>query len=448
MAPVPARRPGSLAGLVSPPALAALAMLVLTTLAPAYHPVVMWPMRDRGTGASDGGASLAEGVDVPLVNRFARTALFNAGYLVPLRPTENDDLTAAADPLAYDIIAGAPDFACAQTGQDYFEALNPQRPRQGQISVRDLTLAIVAAELYNRTGWDRALEVLLDKAGRLFGRHPDLSMGMAQIRPSQIRRLAARATPGLVLTDNQIDAILADRCQSIAFAALLIAGRITPPRPDAAFDLKAAIRTIAAAYVGAVDPRRRDVARYLDVVVEAYGLLVREPLDQAIVASNDPADWPGTLCLWFEPTGMRRDPQGTMARQLLHLKSPLARLIGPALAAADADGLIPVTTTPTGAIAAALGSGRPFQILYSYRSAAFLPAVLQAQFDSMQVEQFRSWSVRLGVAPEQLVATGDPGLLEAGCDNDKVREVEAAATLPVAVLGFVIHMDPGRTPAR
>ena len=122
---------------------------------------------------------------------------------------------------------------------------------------------------------ERALE--LRAAGtwlRVRGRLPDLSLGVAQLRPSTVRPALAAHMGGERLPDGELLALLADDCQNVRLAGLHVAsliGAAVAATPDAPGDT--IVARVARAYAGATSPAVNGL-RHEDAVRGAYDLLV------------------------------------------------------------------------------------------------------------------------------------------------------------------------------
>jgi outer membrane protein OmpA-like peptidoglycan-associated protein len=156
-------------------------------------------------------------------------------------------------------------------------------PGGGDIDVGSLTIALVAAEKYNRSSMHRQLEawvarLLLQYQGKL----PEFSFGLSQIRPTTARRLFHEELGNFELADRDLLVFLMNDCHSVSLAARYV--KALSHQFASASSIDEIIAQVARTYSGAVTPTIHGL-RYVDAVTGAYYLLVgKESKD-----SSDPA---------------------------------------------------------------------------------------------------------------------------------------------------------------
>ncbi|HVJ34161.1 MAG TPA: hypothetical protein VND94_13680 [Terriglobia bacterium] len=232
--------------------------------------------------------------------RLGYAVLVNAGYVDVTMPADeqrtagnflitpqfdNPETLCAAPPLS------APDAA---TG----DAAPPDAAPAGadrKVDAQFLLMSILAAEKYNRSAAMRWIEGIWARTVfEVTGEVPDLSLGIAQIRPSTIRHaLAQNATAILPNADELLDYAL-DDCSNVFAASMHLQSLLRSV--DDAMAADEIVATVARLYVGG------DNAMYIGAVVGAYRILAgggELPEDSGQAADLQAQDF--DICVWFEP---------------------------------------------------------------------------------------------------------------------------------------------------
>lgn len=152
-------------------------------------------------------------------------------------------------------------------------------PDVGQIDVRSLTMAIVAAEKYNRPPLQRRLEAWFAALWLPFrGTLSEFSLGLAQLRPATARRLLQEELGQFELSDRDLLALLMNDCHNIRLAAKYIEALCH--QFASADSIDELIARVARTYSGAVTPTIQGL-RYVDAVTGAYHLLQQDSTEES-----------------------------------------------------------------------------------------------------------------------------------------------------------------------
>lgn len=230
-------------------------------------------------------------------NRLGYATLINAGYADVTMPAEG--MQDGVSDFNVTPREANPELRCASRRLTAPAQLSADAAI-GKVNGLYLLAALLAAEKYNRTAVTRKIEGLWARAVfKLTGSLPDLSLGLAQIRPSAIQAALAQAGDAVPLTDEELLDMALDDCSNVFAASLhLIAllGTVDGNLPRLEI-VAAAART----YNGGDNPV------YVDAVTGAYRLL--DP-DGPASAAPDAAPPPSLdICATFE-AGM---PVGELA---------------------------------------------------------------------------------------------------------------------------------------
>lgn len=170
-----------------------------------------------------------------------------------------------------------------------------------QVRTPELTVALVAAERYNRDALQRRLERWAARMSqRMRDRLPDYSLGVAQIRPSTARRLLTAELDGFAVPDSELLELLVDDCINVRLASQYVHTLAQSLAPDAPSPDSLVYRT-ALMYNGADATPTINGLRYADAVWGAYQLLTRVGGDEESAASGEGEDVM-TSCIYF-PVG-------------------------------------------------------------------------------------------------------------------------------------------------
>lgn len=137
-------------------------------------------------------------------------------------------------------------------------------------TARRLAVAVVAVEKKYRTAPQRWLELRVAQLGlTLFGRLPDFSLGLAQLRPSTVRALP-KGSPGepndeVRRDDRAMLAALSNDCHALGFAAAVLCSYLRGP--------EAGEEAASARYVGRSDRAKAAVIDYVPIVKAASEIL-------------------------------------------------------------------------------------------------------------------------------------------------------------------------------
>jgi len=162
-----------------------------------------------------------------------------------------------------------------------------------------LVESILAAEKYNRGPLQRLFETAVARGTLYFTGHvPEMSLGVAQVKPSVARNVLPQTELGL-LTEGELLDYLLDDCSSAYVASTYIAAMLRAEPPDR--PVGQVVADVAAQYNGGGNPA------YVSVVKSAYQLLTVSYLD---APTDTPLPTGNTLrlCAAFD-TGM---PEGTV----------------------------------------------------------------------------------------------------------------------------------------
>jgi hypothetical protein len=234
-----------------------------------------------------------------LDDRFAYAMLLNAGYVtVELVPASNENNHTPHFSLT-DQESHELDCISNKVGDATRDA--PEGSGlQNLGSPHALVEAILAAEKYNRGPLQRSFETAVARGTLYFTGHvPEMSLGVAQVKPSVARTVLPQTELGLLSEGELLDYLL-DDCSSAYVASAYVAAILRAEPPDR--PVGQVIADVAAQYNGGGNPA------YLSVVKSAYELLTNSYLDQP---SDTPIASAGNalrLCAAFE-TGM---PEGAV----------------------------------------------------------------------------------------------------------------------------------------
>ncbi|HYR10283.1 MAG TPA: hypothetical protein VEQ60_21085 [Longimicrobium sp.] len=190
---------------------------------------------------------------------------------------------------------------------------------QPPIRTEALTTALIAAEKYNRSSFQRRVEGWLARSTlRLRGRLPEYSYGLSQLRPSVARALLAPELGGDPLPDHELLALLTNTCHSARLAELYVDA--LAQRFAGSGTTEKVLERIIRAYNGASSETVHGM-RYVDAVRGAYQLLTKEADEDPDQKDYQPTDQ-GIACLRFplaSPEGATRGAEGPyeLADQML-----------------------------------------------------------------------------------------------------------------------------------
>gem|GEM_PF-5960284 len=227
------------------------------------------------------------GYAILLRSGYAQVQLYDEGEGTAISLSEQKNRQNIA--LHLSIASSHPELVCLRP--DYTVAVADI----GGIDIHNLTIAILAAEKYNRSAFERRIEFgLADILLRLTGRLPNFSYGLAQLRP-EIARQVLRNELGDALSDRDLLALLDNPCQNARLASQYL--EILVKQAGAAKTLEALIAQVARTYNGAVTPTIQGL-RYADAVFGAYGLI---PSDYVGDPAPSVAADVDIHCLTYEP---------------------------------------------------------------------------------------------------------------------------------------------------
>jgi tetratricopeptide (TPR) repeat protein len=208
-----------------------------------------------------------------------------------------------------------PDFSC-------MEPAEPVSVRGSALDVKRLTMAIVAAEKYNRGSFQRRMEGWIAGLSlRLRGRLPEFSYGLAQIRPATARALLEEELGGLALSNRDLRALLLEPCQNVRLAGRYV-DRLSRRFADSD-SVGAAVVRVAETYNGASSSTLHGL-RYADAVAGAYALLVRDEYGEEVSgeggAGEEGAEAEGAAaCVTWKPGRVAAAEDTAALRALLGL---------------------------------------------------------------------------------------------------------------------------------
>jgi hypothetical protein len=141
----------------------------------------------------------------------------------------------------------------------------------GYIDGEALTIAILAAEKYNRSAFERRLKtslasLVLGARGKL----PEFSLGLAQIRPTTARHVLEEEFGRFPLSDRDLLMLLVNTCQNTHIASRYVEALIR--QFASAGSIGDVIARVAGTYSGGATPTIGGLG-YLDAVTGAYNLL-------------------------------------------------------------------------------------------------------------------------------------------------------------------------------
>ena len=156
--------------------------------------------------------------------------------------------------------------------------------RDGKLYLDKATLAVVAAEMYNRDRTTRNIEFVIGNIYEwISGETPNFSYGAAQIRLSLAKRLLEGEISKSLSTNEVVD-ILKDDCNSIQLARAYIEEIAEKLENNLSVD--SALRQIAARYIGARESDVYIFGRYIDVISTMYALM-KNPTNYTGLAETD-----------------------------------------------------------------------------------------------------------------------------------------------------------------
>lgn len=239
-----------------------------------------------------------------LPERLGYAILLRSGYAkAQLRDLDNGEIVTQAQQkdrtnvkLELEMVDSHPELACLRP--EYAVAV----AGIGTIDIHNLTIAILAAEKYNRSAFERRFEIglaefLLGASGRI----PDFSYGIAQMRPEVAKRVLRAELGEFSLPDSDLLALLGNACQSARLASQYLEMLIG--QEHTAKTLDELIAKLAQAYNGAVTPTIQGL-RYADAVAGAYGLIPSNVADQSAETADAGLDLhcftyaPGEVMPW------------------------------------------------------------------------------------------------------------------------------------------------------
>lgn len=436
--------------LLSPACLALLAFLVIAAVTPSYN-------AEQAYSADIVDPTNAD--HFPLDERLAYASLMASGYLTLERANTEEPvgstilLTEA--PFNDLINSGGPDFACAERGHRYFEAAratggdlaadNPdddaEDPFDGMShvygrlpSIQRLTLAIVAAESYNRGSWDRFAERLYFRARTLFGSSPNISMGVAQIRPSGIRRIAASIAPAANLEDEEVLRILSDRCSSIEFASLIVADQVRTLEQDRTLGAREIILRTAAAYSGIRSPDQPRPRRYLNTIFNSYVILNEGTPEEDENQAPTEEDPQAALCLWFGTDGKPSDAIWTPPSAGEIVDAPA--VLQPYRSSGESGEF---RMRPDIFLRLLATSGQPAEIVFAYMGSSTVPSALRPGQEQAQVRAFTDLVTSAGLGERTLLRIDDSNFAAEACSQEV-----GYGTDNISVIGFIVRSPSSR----
>jgi hypothetical protein len=237
-----------------------------------------------------------------LPQRLGYAVLLHANYGTAVLMGPGDEpvpdsvrLTASQVEMEFSPNDDEPDFECIGTSEDL------DVPGAGSISVRALTIALVAAERYNRNSFNRALEGRVARLSLgIRGTLPDYTYGVAQIRASTARRLVRSELGGYALKDGDLLALLLNDCQNLRLAGRYVRQLVL--RYHDAGDVDGVIARVAAHYNGMATPTLNGLL-YTDAVIGAYHLIAKDVPGEEPGAGGGPA----SFCIHFALGGGEGD---------------------------------------------------------------------------------------------------------------------------------------------
>jgi murein lipoprotein len=200
-----------------------------------------------------------------LNKRLGYAILLKAGYGKVALVERNNEETAASKlkpevdlKIKYTFVKSHPDLKC----------INTETP------VEKLTIAILAAEKYNRTAFERSIESWIAKIiFKYFGKVPDFSLGLAQIRPSTIRKMVEENLGQTNISDSGILSMALDDCLNPKLAQQYITYLFNHQNLTDNIDER--IERVARSYNGSINKNVHGM-RYEDAVLGAYNILCGE----------------------------------------------------------------------------------------------------------------------------------------------------------------------------
>lgn len=198
--------------------------------------------------------------------RMAVNILLRSGYLN--RAVALSDAEDVAEPTSYGVEVDESIKSCALAGQAPGE----------ESDLWSLAVAVVSAEKFNRSGLHRSLEWHLADAMLIAtGRLPDLSLGVAQIRPSTVRRYAPTSPALRALAPKTDDVslrdLLSDECRSLGSSFALLQAMATELRHSKTCSYDSDCQELAVLRYGGRRHRSEAVVDYLGLVKYMKDLL-------------------------------------------------------------------------------------------------------------------------------------------------------------------------------
>jgi hypothetical protein len=198
--------------------------------------------------------------------RMAVNILLRSGYLSQAVVQQNADHPMGS--LSYAVGADENIGHCAR-----LEYAGDNEP-----DLSSLAIAVVAAEKFNRSGLHRFLELhLADAVRAITGRLPDMSLGVAQVRPSTIRRYV-ETSPALKelvrkTDDASLRVLLMNECESLRLSAAVLGAVAAELRRSKTCAYDDACLQLAVLRYGGHRHRSEAVVDYLGLVWTMKGLL-------------------------------------------------------------------------------------------------------------------------------------------------------------------------------
>lgn len=244
--------------------------------------------------------AIGERPDTPLPGRLTLSerlgyaTLLNSG-LAELQPLTDEDRqnlrTQAQRPWPVQISSHSPIPNCLS---DEAVKIGDQ-----ELSLRRLSISILAAEMYNRDKLIRRVKEVLGKFyENLFAAVPDFSYGVGQIKISTAKEILLQSV-GAQISDDDIVSLLKSDCDNVAISGAYIKQLLNNRNLDD--DQDGVIEKVAASYQGAAYGAEGS-RLYLMAVLGAYHLLTPDvPPDAGV---ENPANDNVHFCIGFERGGV------------------------------------------------------------------------------------------------------------------------------------------------
>lgn len=264
-------------------------LFFVAALTDAYN-TEQYPANEDGDGA-DASASMgaASRVAETLVDRLGYAILINAGYADVSMPADEQQRAEGFNITPHldnpELLCASPFFiASAATSPDATSKINSQF----------LLMSILAAEKYNRSAVMRWIEGAWARTVfSLTGELPDLSLGIAQIRPSTIRHALVQNAAAIPPSAGELLDYALDDCSNVFAASVHLQTLLQSVDVDMTQDQ--IVAAVARLYSGG------DNATYVSAVSGAYQIL--NGGGELPVPNGQTGDGPVKdfdICVWFD----------------------------------------------------------------------------------------------------------------------------------------------------